>query len=103
MRSVDVAAIGSPVAGVLHVGGMPWPAELALALSGPLACALHRFWTYRLSRRALERADPRDIPAVLAYATGQHPAAVPKPSRRLAAPVPTTPAQSSPGGAPSGP
>ncbi len=66
--------MASPFATALPTGTMPWQAELALALSGPLVYGLHHFWMYRLSRRALECASRNDVVHVLAYGTGQPPA-----------------------------
>lgn len=78
-KTVGVVAGLSPFAGFLPAGVMPWPAELALALSGPLVYLLHRFWMHRLACRALDHAVPDDIPTVVAFGSGQQ--AFPRPAR----------------------
>lgn len=69
-RMAGAAAVGSPLAAALPAGVMPWPAELALALAGPVVYGLHQFWSYRLNRLALERVTRDDVPVVLAVGTG---------------------------------
>ena len=78
-KTLGVAAGLSPFTGFLPTGVMPWPAELALALSGPLVYLLHRFWMHRLACRALDHAEPADIPTVVAFGSGQQ--AFPRPPR----------------------
>jgi hypothetical protein len=78
-KTVGVAAGLSPFAVALPTSVMPWPAELALALAGPLVYLLHRFWMHRLACRALDNAAPDDIPTVVAFGSGQQP--LPRPPR----------------------
>ncbi|MFF3497888.1 hypothetical protein [Streptomyces sp. NPDC003247] len=82
MRATGTAAVVSPLATALPTGTMPWQAELALALSGPLLYGLHHYWTYRLSRRALDCVAGDDVVDVVAYGTGQPPPARGGASRR---------------------
>ncbi|MFF7987924.1 hypothetical protein ACFZDK_54455 [Streptomyces sp. NPDC007901] len=78
-KSMEVAAGLSPFAIALPSGMMPWPADLALALSGPLVYLLHRLWMHRLACRALDHAASDDVPAVVAFGSGQRP--FPEPAR----------------------
>ncbi|UXX97410.1 hypothetical protein N7U49_47280 [Streptomyces sp. AD2-2] len=78
-KTVGVAAGLSPFAVALPTGMMPWPADLALALSGPLVYLLHRFFMHRLACRALNHAAPDDVPTVVAFGSGQQP--LPRPAR----------------------
>lgn len=84
-RWPGVAAAGSPLAAVLPLQTMPWPAHFAVALSGPAAYILHEFWAYRLSRRAMECAERSDVVEVLAYGTRQPPSRRRQSTRRLSA------------------
>lgn len=70
-RVTGAAAVTSPAAALLASGTLPWAAQLALALSGPLTYALHCWFAYQLGCKALERAEPSAVPTVLAYGTGQ--------------------------------
>ncbi|MFI1212405.1 hypothetical protein ACH4UV_32935 [Streptomyces sp. NPDC020802] len=81
-KTLAVAAGLSPFATALPTGVMPWPAELALALSGPLVYLLHRFWMHRLACRALDHAASGDIPTVVAFGSGQQPLSQPPRARR---------------------
>ena len=76
-KTMVVAAGLTPFTGLLPTGVMPWPAELAVALSGAFVFLLHRFWMYRLACRALDHAATGDISTVLAFGSGQQPFARP--------------------------
>jgi hypothetical protein len=63
--------MGSPLASLVPIGGVPWYVRATVAISGPVAYIIHVILNYRLASMALNKTDRSRVSQVLAVATGQ--------------------------------
>jgi hypothetical protein len=75
VKTIEFAAVGSPLAAVIPLAEMPWYAYVVIALSGPVAYVIVRVHCQRRDERlgcqALRRARPDQVADVLTAITGQ--------------------------------
>jgi hypothetical protein len=74
MRFITASAAASPaLATLLPLHAMPWWACLTIALTGPAAYICRNILLYRLTRQAITKATPTQLPAIINAITGHHP------------------------------
>jgi hypothetical protein len=75
VKTIELAAAGSPVAAVVPLANMPWYAHVVIALCGPVAYVVVRIHCQRrderLGRQALRRVHPDQVAQVVAAITGK--------------------------------
>jgi hypothetical protein len=73
MRASATLATATPtLGGLLAIHAMPWQACIPLALTGPATYICRTFLHYKLARKAIDKAHPTQIPAIMNAITGHH-------------------------------